>query len=100
MEGEIVNPMGILGINRTCYQNMEVICNIFFEFSDSLSEWKVSFRSSTERTLHFELPNTENVSLTNGYAKLFLAILTFKCLKSVTTLSSLVNFLLINITGI
>ena len=28
---------------------------------------------------------TENVSLTNGYAKLFFAILTFKCLKPVTT---------------
>ena len=28
------------------------------------------------------------------------AILTFKCLKSVTTLSSLVTFLLINITGL
>ena len=68
-----------------------------FEFSDSLSEQKASVKPNTERTLHFEFPNTENVALTNGYAKLFLAIITFKCLKSVTTLLSLVKFLLINI---
>ena len=42
----------------------------------------------------------ENVSLTNGQAKLFFANLTFKCLKLVTTLLSLVNLLLINITGL
>ena len=51
-------------------------------------------------TSHFELPNTENVSLTNGYARLLFAILTFRCLKSVTTLLPLVNFLLIKITGL
>ena len=49
-----------------------------------------------DRTLYFEHPKTENVSLTNGYAKLFFAILTFKCLKSVTTLIS-GHFVLINI---
>ena len=70
------------------------------EFSDNLREWNASFKSKTDNTSHFELPNTENVSLTKGYAKLFLAILTFKCLKFVTTLLSLVNFLLINITGL
>ena len=42
----------------------------------------------------------ENLSLTSGYAKLFFTILMFKCLKSVTTLLSLVNFLLIKITGL
>ena len=63
-----------------------------FEFSESLSEWNASFKSNTYRTLHLELPNTENLSLNNGYAKLFLAILMFKCLKSVTTLLSLVPF--------
>ena len=51
-------------------------------------------------TSHFQLPSTENVSLTNGYARLFFAILTLRCLKSVTTLLSLVNFLLINIMGL
>ena len=60
----------------------------------------MSFRSNKERTLHFELPNTENMSLTKGYARLFFTILTFRCLKSVTTLLSLANFLLINITGL
>ena len=56
--------------------------------------------SNTDSTSHLELPNTEKVSLTNGYAKLFFAILTLRYLKSVTTLLSLVSFLLINITGL
>ena len=64
----------------------------FLEFSDNLNEWKVSFRSRTDNTSHLELPNTENVFLSKGHAKLFFAILTFKCLKSVTTLLSLVSF--------
>ena len=71
-----------------------------FESSKSLNEWNVSFESNTERTSHLELPSTENVSLTNGYAKLFFAILSFKCLKSITTHLSCVSFLLINITGL
>ena len=53
-----------------------------------------------DSTLHLELPNMENMSLTSRYAKLFFAILMFKGLKSVTTLLSLINFLLINITGL
>ena len=43
----------------------------FFEFSDNLREWNASFKSKTDNTSHFELPSTENVSLTKGYAKLF-----------------------------
>ena len=54
----------------------------------------------TDNISHLELPNTENVSLSKGYAKLFCAILTFKCLKSVTTFLSFVGHLLINITGL
>ena len=72
----------------------------FLEFSDNLKEWNASFRSNTDNTSHLELPNTENVSLSKGYAKLFFAILKFRCLKSVTTLLSFVSFLLINITGL
>ena len=72
----------------------------FLEFSDSLQEWIASFKSRTDNTSLLELPNTENVSLIKGYARLYFAILTFKCLKSVTTLLSLVSFLLINITGL
>ena len=49
---------------------------------------------------HQELPSTKNVSFNNGYAKLFIAIFIFKCLRSVTTLLSFVTFLLINITGL
>ena len=79
---------------------MGVFHSIFLEFSDNLKEWNVSFRSRTYSTSHLELPNTKNVSLSKGYAKLFFAILGFKCLKSVTTLLSFVTFLLINITGL
>ena len=57
-------------------------------------------KSKTDSTSYLELPNTENVSLSNGYARLFFAVLTFRCLKSVTTLLSFVSFLLINITGL
>ena len=64
----------------------------FFEFSDNLRERNASFKSKTDNTSHFVLPSTENVSLTKGYAKLFFAILTFKCLKSVTSLLALVDF--------
>ena len=49
---------------------------------------------------HLELPNNENVSFRNGYATLFLAVLTFKHLKSVTAVSSFVTFLQINIDGL
>ena len=45
---------------------------VFLEFSDNLNEWKASFKSRTDSISHLELPNTENVSLIKGYAKLFL----------------------------
>ena len=72
----------------------------FLEFSNNLNEWKASFKPRTDNTSHLDLPNTENVTLSKGYAKLFFTILTFKCLKSVTTLLSFVSFLLINSTGL
>ena len=71
----------------------------FFKFSDNLKEWNASFKSQTDSTSNLELPNTENVSLSKGYAKLFFAILMFRCLKSVTTLV-FCKFLLIKITGL
>ena len=98
MEGQIFSPISILWYKYDALLKYGSIPQYLFEFSDNLSEWKESFRFNTERTSHFELSNTENMSLANGYAKLFFAILTFKCLKSVTTLLSVVNFLLINIT--
>ena len=39
------------------------------------------FKSNTDNTSHPELPNTENVSFSKGYAKLSLAIVRFKCLE-------------------
>ena len=62
------------------------------DFFDNRKEWNASFKSNTDITSHLELPNSENVSLNKGYAKLFFAILVFKCLKSVTTLLSEVTF--------
>ena len=76
------------------------ILQYFLEFSDNLNEWKAFFKSRTDKTSQLELPNTENVSLSKGYAKLFFGILAFKCLKYVTTLLSFLSFLLINITGL
>ena len=71
-----------------------------FEFSVSCKEWKASFKSSTDITLHLELPSIKKVSFKSEYAKLFFAMCMLRCLKSVTTLLSLVIFLLINITGL
>ena len=81
-------------------QNMEVCHNIFYDFSDNCKEWNASFKSNTDVTSHFELTNNAKVSLNNGYATLFFAILIFKCQKSVATLLSEVSFQLINITGL
>ena len=72
----------------------------FCDFSDSLKEWKASFKSKTDITSHLELPNNAKVSLNNGYAKLFFAILMLKCLKSVTTLLSEVIFQLLSTAGL
>ena len=58
-----------------------------------------SFKAKTDSTSHLELHNSENVSLSKGYAKLFFAILIFRGLKFVTTLLSFVSVLLINILG-
>ena len=81
------------------YQSKEYPA-IFLWVSDNLKEWNASFKSKTDSTSHLEPPNTKNVSMSEGYAKLFFAILTFRCLKSVTTLLSFVSFLLINVTGL
>ena len=62
-----------------------VIFHNTFESYESCNEWNESFRSNTESISHLEFPRTENVSLTNWYATLFFAILTFKCLQFVTT---------------
>ena len=56
-------------------------------------------RSSELSISQFELPKMLNISLSYGNAKLCLAVLLFKYLKSVTDVLSLVTFLLINITG-
>ena len=80
-------------------QNTEVCHNIFV-ISQITAKNGMHLSSLTHITSHFELPNNAEVSLNNGYAKLFFAIFIFKCLKSVTTLLSEVSSQLINITGL
>ena len=80
---------------------MEVFHNIVLNFLIILvNEMHLLNLYITDNTSHLELPNTENVSFNKGYTRLFLAILMFRCLKSVTTLLSCVTFLLINIIGL
>ena len=100
IEGEMFNPIGILWYKYEALLKYSNIPQYLFESSNSCNEWNASFRSNTKSTSHLEFLRTENVSLTNGYAKLFFPILMFKCLKSVTTLLSCVIFWLINITGL
>ena len=89
---ETFNPMGILWYKYDALPKYRSIPQYFCDFSDSCKEWKASFKSNTDITSHFELSNNVNISLNNGYAKLFFAILMFKCLQSVTTLLSEVIF--------
>ena len=81
-------PWGFSGIDMRHFQSMVRYHNISLNFlTISVSEKHLS-KSNTERTSHLELPNIANMSFINGYAKLFLVILVFKCLKSVTTFLS------------
>ena len=75
IEVEIFNPIGILWYRYDVLPKYESIPQYLFEFSNNLSELNASFKSNTDSTSHLELPNTENVSLSKGYARLILAIL-------------------------
>ena len=88
IEGDMFNPIDIHWYRYDVLPKLRSIPQYFLEFSDNLKDWNASFKSRTDDTLHLELPNTENLSLSKGYAKLFFDILMFKCLKSVTTLLS------------
>ena len=83
IEGEIFNPIGILWYQYDLLSKYGNILQYLFKFSENLCESNASFISNTNRTSHQELPNTENVCFSNGYNKLFFAVITFKCLKSV-----------------
>ena len=68
--------------------------------SESLKEWNASFRSKTDSTSHLELPSIKNVSLSKGYTRLSLAILTFQ-MPEIHYYSFVISiFLLINMTGL
>ena len=62
-------------------QNMGVSHNISLSFLIVSMSGKHLLDLSTDSTSHFEFSITENVSLTNGEAKLFFDILTFRCLE-------------------
>ena len=72
IKGEIFDPLGILYINMMCCQSMVIFHNIFLNSLMVLLNEMHSFRSNTDSTSHLELLNTENVSFSKGYAKLFL----------------------------
>ena len=59
------NPTGILWYMYNALPKYGNILQYILESSASLNEWNASFKSSTERTSHFEFPKTENVSLTD-----------------------------------
>ena len=86
IKGEIFNPIGIRWYKYDVLPKYGHIPQYHFEFFNIFSECNASFKSNIGHTSHLELPTTENVSFSKGHAKLFLAILTFKCLKSVATL--------------
>ena len=71
IEVKIFNPIGILWYKYDVLPKYGSIPKYLFEFSDSLSESNASFKSNIDNTSHLELPNTENVSINNGYAKFF-----------------------------
>ena len=66
IDGDIFSPIGILWYRYEVLPKYGKIPQNLFEFSESLKEWNVSFKSSTDKTSHVELPNTENVSFYNG----------------------------------
>ena len=98
--GEMLSPIGILWYKYDALPKYGSIPQYFLELSVNLSEWNASFKSSTDSTSHLELPSNVNVSFNSGLARLFLAILIFRCLKSVTTFLSWVTFWLTNMTGL
>ena len=62
------NPIGIHWHKYEVLPKYGSIPQYFFAFFDNFSEWNASFKSNTDSTSHLELPYTENVSLSKGYA--------------------------------
>ena len=64
--GEILSPMGILWFKYDALPKYGSIPQYFLELLVNLSEWNVSFKSSTDNTSHLELPYSMNVSFNKG----------------------------------
>ena len=64
--GEMLSPIGILWYKYDALPKYRSIPQYFLELSVNLSEWNVSFKSSTDSTSHWEPPNRVNVSFNNG----------------------------------
>ena len=80
-------------------QNMVIFHNTFLNLLKAIMN-EMHLLDLVPKVLHIENFQEMIIYLTNGYAKLFFTILTFKCLKSVTPLLSCIPFQLINITGL
>ena len=66
IDGDILGPIGILWYKKEVLPKYGNIPQYPFEFSNSLKVWKASFKSNNDRTSHWKLTSTENVSLNNG----------------------------------
>ena len=64
--GEMLSPIGILWYKYNALPKYGSIPQYFLELLVNLSKWNVSFKSSTDSTLHLEPPNKVNVSFNNG----------------------------------
>ena len=64
--GEMLSPISILWYKYDALPKYGSIPQYFLELSVNLSEWNVSFKSSTDSTSHLEPPNSVNVSFNNG----------------------------------
>ena len=66
IDGDIFTPIGFVWYKYEALPKYGKIPQYLFKFSESLKEWNASFISNTDKTSHLELPNTENVSFSNG----------------------------------
>ena len=81
------------------YQNMAAFHNTLYFSQSALQNDMHPFVSTQLTTSHSEFPRIGKTSLIKGIHVFLLKILVFSNLKSTTGLLSLVNFLVINITG-
>ena len=91
-------PYSFFGNDMKHCHNILKFNSIILNFQKALVNEMHLSTSNIDNTSHLDLPNIKKYLLDGDYARLFLADLTLRYLKSVTALLSLVTFLLINMT--